>query len=85
MRKQKTKLIKIGDLAQKVGVLPSKIRFWTLKGLLKEDNRSQGNCRLYREQKILKRIKTIQKLKEERLTLDEIKQKLGTTNGQREG
>ncbi len=68
------KLVKIGQLAKKVGVLPSTINFYTNEGLLKEANRSQGGYRLYEPTYAARQIKKIQKLqKEKRLRIDEIR------------
>jgi len=66
------KLLKIGQLARMVGVLPSTINFYTNEGLLKESTRSKGGYRLY-EEKAVKDIEKIQKLQKRRLTIDEIK------------
>ena len=68
-------LVKIGQLAKVVGVLPSTINYYTNEGLIKESQRSQGGYRLYEKKKTLKVIEFIQKLqKEKRLTIEEIKQ-----------
>jgi len=66
------KLLKIGQLARMVGVLPSTINFYTNEGLLKESARSKGGYRLY-EEKAVKDIEKIQKLQKRRLTIEEIK------------
>lgn len=71
------KLIKIGQLAKQVGVLPSTINFYTREGLLPEADRSQGGYRMYEQDeaiKIIKQIQTWQQVK--RLTIAEIKAKL---------
>ncbi|MBT4335472.1 MerR family transcriptional regulator [bacterium] len=70
----KNDLLKIGQLAQIVGVLPSTINYYTNEGLLKSDGRSQGGYRLYKKVKAIKQIKRIQFLKDKkRLRIDEIK------------
>ncbi|MFA6304429.1 MAG: MerR family transcriptional regulator [Patescibacteria group bacterium] len=70
-------LIKIGQLAQKVGVLPSTINFYTNEGLLIEGGRSKGGYRLYEPGYAIARIKKIQKFQaEKRLTIEEIKKLL---------
>lgn len=75
----KSKLIKSGQLAKKVGVLRSTIDHYTKKGLLKVSGYTQGGYRLYDETQALKRLKEIKKLQEEkRLTIEEIKKELGT-------
>ena len=67
--------IKIGQLANKVGVLPSTIHFYTQEGLLKESKRTKGGYRLYDEKNASQQIKRINDLKlKKRLTISEIKQ-----------
>ena len=67
-------LIKIGELAQAVGVLPSTINFYTNEGLLKAAARSRGGYRLYQGPYAIAQIKKIQKLQDDkRLTIEEIK------------
>lgn len=66
--------IKIGQLAQKSGVFPSTVNFYTSQGLLKSSGRSQGGYRLYEPAYAIAQIKKIQKLQtEKRLTIEEIK------------
>ena len=68
------KFLKIGQLARKVGVLPSTINFYTNQGLLKEAARSQGGYRLYEQSYAIVQIKRIHKLQtQKRLRIDEIK------------
>ena len=67
--------LKIGQLANKVGVLPSTIHFYTQEGLLKESKRTRGGYRLYDEKKAITQIKRINNLQtKKRLTINEIKQ-----------
>lgn len=71
------KLIKIGQLAKQVGVLPSTINFYTREGLLPEADRSQGGYRMYEEDEAIRVIKQIQTWQQsKRLTIAEIKAKL---------
>ena len=71
------RLFKIGELARKVGVLPSTINFYTNEGLLKSAARSQGGYRLYEPKYAVRRIKQIHKLqKEKRLRIGEIRKAL---------
>jgi MerR family transcriptional regulator, copper efflux regulator len=68
------KLLKIGQLARLVGVLPSTINFYTNENLLKSSGRSRGGYRLYESRYAIGQIKLIQKLQQEkRLTIQEIK------------
>jgi MerR family Zn(II)-responsive transcriptional regulator of zntA len=73
----KNGLLKIGELAKKVGVLPSTINFYTNEGILKAAGRSQGGYRLYEEKYAISQIKKIQYLQlNKRLRIDEIKRSL---------
>jgi DNA-binding transcriptional MerR regulator len=73
----KGKLLKIGELAGLVGVLPSTINFYTNEGLLKAASRSRGGYRLYDKDYALNQIKRIQKLQtDKRLTIEEIRRVL---------
>lgn len=67
--------IKIGQLANKVGVLPSTIHFYTQEGLLKESKRTPGGYRLYDEKNTVQLVKRINELQtKKRLTISEIRQ-----------
>jgi len=67
-------LLKIGELARKVGVLPSTINFYTNQGLLQAAARSRGGYRLYEPDYAFSQLKKIQKLQQQkRLRIDEIK------------
>ncbi len=66
--------LKIGQLAKKVGCLPSTIHYYTQEGLLKEDMRTQGGYRLYDEKKAILTIKRIANLQtKNRYRISEIK------------
>ena len=70
----KTDLLKIGQLARIVGVLPSTINFYTNEKLLKAVGRSPGGYRLYEAKYAISQIKLIQKLqKDKRLRIEEIR------------
>jgi len=72
-------LIKIGRLAEKAGILPSKIRFYIQEGLIEPVDRTNGGYYLFDEQSALKRLKLIEKMqKEQRLRLHEIREGLNT-------
>lgn len=69
-------LLKIGELAKLVGVLPSTIHFYTKEGLLKFADETPGGYRLYDKHQALNRIREIQSLQAiKRLTISEIKRK----------
>ena len=70
----KKKLLKIGQLARIVKVLPSTINFYTNEGLLKASGRSPGGYRLYEPGYAVTQIKKIQKLQRiKRLRINEIR------------
>jgi len=74
LNKKMSGLLKIGELAKEVGVLPSTINFYTNEGLLKEGGRSQGGYRLYEPSYAIAQIRKIQKLQDQkRLTIQELK------------
>ena len=70
-----TKLLRIGELAKRVGENNSTIRHWTKEGLLEVAQVTQGGHYLY-ESDMVERIQQIHALKKQRLTLAEIREKL---------
>ena len=71
------KLLKIGGLAKAAGESTATIRYWTKEGFLKVAKYSQGGYQLYDSSQI-DRAKEVRYLQDEqRLTLSEIKRKLG--------
>lgn len=71
------KLLKIGELAKETGESIPTIRFWTKEGLLKVTRLTSGGYQLYDPSQIDK-AKEIRSLQDTyRLTLAEIKEKLG--------
>lgn len=70
-----SKLLKIGELAKQLGLHNSTIRHWTKEGLLEIAEITDAGYHLYAPE-MVERIKQINKLKEQRLTLNEIKEKL---------
>ncbi len=68
-------LLKIGELAKKVGEANSTIRHWTKNGLLEVAEVTKSGYQMY-DPNMIDRIKTIKYLKEKRLTLEEIKKSL---------
>jgi Fic family protein len=69
------KLLKIGELAKKVGESNSTIRHWTKFGLLEASEVTASGYQMYSTEMIDK-IKKIKELKNKRFTLDEIKARL---------
>lgn len=69
------KLLKIGDLAKQAGESTSTIRHWTKEGLLPLAEITESGYQLYAPE-MVKRIQKIRALKEQRFTLQEIKEKL---------
>lgn len=70
-----SKLLKIGALAQTVGVANSTIRHWTNEGLLEVAEITSSGYQLY-DQAMIERAQYIQKLQAKRYTLNEIKNTL---------
>lgn len=68
-------LLKIGELAKQSGESNSTIRHWTKEGLLEIAEITEAGYQLYATE-MIKRIKQIHALKERRLTLQEIKERL---------
>lgn len=73
------KKYKIGELAELAGVSRRTIDYYTNLGLLKPD-RSQSGYRYYTEDCLL-RLKLIESMKNQRLTLDEIKERMAALAG----
>ena len=69
------KLLKIGELAKQAGESNSTIRYWTEQGLLSVADITESGYRLYAPETV-ERIGRIQALKERRLTLRDIKDRL---------
>ena len=69
-------LLKIGALAKAVGVTVPTVRYWTSEGLLEVADVTASGYQLYAPD-MVERCAVIQKLKQQRLTLAEIKQRLG--------
>ena len=68
-------LLKIGELAKQTGESNSTIRHWTKEGLLEVAEVTEAGYQLYTPD-MAHRIKQIHALKEQRLTLQEIKERL---------
>lgn len=68
-------LMKIGELAKVLGQTVPTVRYWTQEGLLEVAEVSSGGYQLYAPH-MIERGRQIQKLKQERFTLAEIKHKL---------
>lgn len=71
------KLLKIGEIAKRVGESNSTIRHWTKLGLIYAAEITNSGYQMY-SQEMIDRIKVIHKLKTKRLSLEEIKVKLDT-------
>jgi len=76
-QKETKSLLKIGRFAQKAGVSIHTVRFYIKQGFLNPVSKTRGGLTLYDKQNV-KTIKEIKRLQEsERLTLLEIKKRLG--------
>lgn len=68
-------LLKIGELAKRVGERNSTIRHWTKEGLLQVAEITEAGYQLYAPE-MIERIKQIHALKEQRFTLQDIRETL---------
>lgn len=72
-KQSKSRLLKIGELAQKTGEAVHTIRYWTKEGLLKVKDYTKGGYQLY-NQSMIKKVRKIRQLqKEKRLSIAEIR------------
>jgi DNA-binding transcriptional MerR regulator len=69
------RLYRIGELSRLAGVSPRTIDYYTGLGLLSPAKRSTGNYRLY-DDETLNRIRRIEHLKAQKLSLEEIREQL---------
>ena len=69
------KLLKIGELAKATNQTVPTIRHWTKEGLLQVAEITESGYQMYSEE-MINRIEKIQKMKEKRMTLEEIKLKI---------
>ena len=67
--------LRIGQLAKECGERVSTLRYWTSLGLLETAGKTSADYTLYSSD-ILPRIKRLKELKDQRYTLEEIRQKL---------
>lgn len=73
-------MYRVGELARATGVNPRTVDYYTRIGLLQPESRTETRYRLYAEASV-QRIKTIQQLRAQRYSLDQIRSIL---DGQRE-
>jgi len=66
---------KVGEAAEKTGFTPPTIRYYNLLGLVEPVSYTKGGYRLY-DQKAIRKLKEIKKIREGFLSLDEIKKKV---------
>ena len=66
-------LLKIGEVAQEAGVLPSTVRYYTQIGLLSPATYTPGGYRLYDSKDALGRLEEVKRLNSHRPSLNEIK------------
>ncbi len=70
------KLLKIGELAKATNQTVPTIRYWTKEGLLQVAEITESGYQMYSEE-MIERVEKIQEMKVNRLSLVEIKEKLG--------
>jgi len=66
-------LLKIGEMAQLAGVLPSTIRYYTKLGLLETAATTPGGQRLYDKEDTLSRVRIIKSIERQYLPLQKIR------------
>jgi DNA-binding transcriptional MerR regulator len=71
-----SKLVKRKDICKMLGISPSKVNFYTTQGLFPLEGRTKGGYGLYNSDKIRSRFLRITELKEERLTIAEIRERI---------
>jgi MerR family copper efflux transcriptional regulator len=69
------KLYRIGELAKLANVSSRTIDYYTSMGLIEPSERSAKNYRLYQDETLV-RLKRIEQMKQEKYTLDEIREAL---------
>jgi len=72
----KKKLLRISEIADKVGVLPSTIRYYTDLGLISPSSTTEGGHRLYSEEEVVPIIRQIQFLVRKGYTIEQIKKEI---------
>ena len=77
-RKSKAGYLKIGEMAERAGVLPSTIRYYTDMGLLKVALITEGGHRFYDEASTLDRLYKIKRLLNHGLSLNDLQSQLET-------
>ena len=70
------KLVKRKDICRMLDISPSKVNFYTTQGLFPLEGRTQGGYGLYDSDTIRSRFARISELKEERLTIVEIRDRI---------
>lgn len=73
-------IMKIGELAKRADISTSTINYYVREGLIKPAGITPGGYRIFDEAAII-RLRQIARLKEQRLTLHEIKERLGGVIG----
>ena len=69
-------LVKRKDICRILGISPSKVNFYTTQGLFPLEGRTQGGYGLYDPEMIQARYRRISELKDERLTIAEIRDQI---------
>ncbi|PKN00584.1 MAG: hypothetical protein CVU78_00480 [Elusimicrobia bacterium HGW-Elusimicrobia-2] len=68
-------LMKVGEIAEEAGVMPSTVKFYTEEGLLDVADRTLGGYRLYDRDKTIRRVIAIRAMTSRRLSLSELRPK----------
>ncbi|MBD3271133.1 MAG: response regulator [Elusimicrobia bacterium] len=76
--RQQNRYLKSGEIAQKAGILTSKLAYYTSLGLVQVARHTEGGQKLYAEEDTLVQLKRIEKLNTRGFSLEEIKNRIGT-------
>jgi len=66
-------LMKVGEIAEEAGVMPSTVKFYTEEGLLNVADYTTGGYRLFDRDATVRRVIAIRQMTARRLSLAELK------------
>ncbi|MEA2081691.1 MAG: MerR family transcriptional regulator [Elusimicrobiota bacterium] len=66
-------LMKVSEIAEEAGVMPSTVKFYTEEGLLDVADYTAGGYRLFDREKTVRRVIAIRAMTARRLSLSELK------------
>ena len=71
------RLLKVSEVALRIGVLPSTIRYYAKLQLIRAKAKSRGGFQLFDDGTVVRAAEIKRLQKDERLTLEEIAERLG--------